>query len=78
MNTILVLLLSILMCGEYIPTDCEGDTNASGTVDVDDLLCVINNWGAECPTLCPFDPNGSGVANVDDLLTVINNWGECK
>jgi glucose/arabinose dehydrogenase len=55
----------------------------NGIVDVDDLLAVINAWGA-ClapPAQCPADiaplgpPMGDGVVNVDDLLAVINNWG---
>jgi hypothetical protein len=58
-----------------------GDVDGNGTVNVDDLIAVINTWG-ECPTLpqkCPTDispaPNGDGTVNVDDLLMVINNWG---
>jgi hypothetical protein len=57
-----------------------GDVNIDGSVDVDDLLAVINAWGA-CPTppvTCPADvapPGGDDQVNVDDLLAVINNWG---
>ena len=57
-----------------------GDINCDGVVNVDDLLAVINAWGA-CPAppqACPADiapPGGNGVVNVDDLLMVINNWG---
>jgi hypothetical protein len=61
---------------------CLPDINGSGTVDVDDLLAVIANWGS-CPllpSLCigdiaplPVD----GEINVDDLLAVISNWGAC-
>ena len=57
-----------------IPGDITGD----GSVDVDDLLAVINSWG-ECPPACPPDiapaPKGNGDVDVDDLLQVINNWG---
>ena len=57
-----------------------GDINGDGSVDVDDLLMVINRWGP-CPVppaTCPADiapPGGDGFVNVDDLLIVIANWG---
>lgn len=46
------------------PTDCEGDVNGDGTVDITDLLRVIGDWGA------PYD--------VGDLLAVISGWGACE
>ena len=51
-----------------------GDVNADGITNVEDLLAVINAWGA-CPAPCNADLNGDGSVNVNDLLTVINNWG---
>jgi hypothetical protein len=54
-----------------------GDVNGDELVNVDDLLAVINSWGAckvECPATCPADLNQSGVIDTDDLLEVINNW----
>jgi hypothetical protein len=54
-----------------------GDVTGDGAVNIDDLLAVINAWGA-CPPSCPadvFPTGGDGVVNIDDLLTVINNWG---
>jgi len=65
---------------------CPADIGANGTVNVDDLLAVINSWGP-CPpppSTCPTDiapagpPQGNGVVNVDDLLIIINGWGPCK
>lgn len=56
------------------------DVNCDGSVNVIDLLAVINGWGA-CPAPpapCAADvaPNGGdGTVNVLDLLFVINNWG---
>ena len=62
-----------------------------GTVNIDDLLAVINAWG-NCPELpdgvatgprppCPADISpsvcGDSVVNIDDLLAVINHWGPC-
>jgi T5SS/PEP-CTERM-associated repeat protein len=58
---------------------CIGDTNGSGTVDVDDLITVILRWGP-CPTPpspCPGDTNNSSTVDVDDLITVILHWGAC-
>ena len=53
------------------------DVNGNGAVDVDDLLDIINSWGA-CPSppeLCDADVTDNGVVDVDDLLMVINDWG---
>ena len=55
---------------------CPADLNGSGAADVDDLLMVINSWGA-CPA-CAADTNADGLVDVDDLLTVINGWGACS
>jgi hypothetical protein len=53
----------------------------NGTVNVDDLLAVINAWGVCAnPNVCPADIapiGGNDVVNVDDLLAVINAWGAC-
>jgi hypothetical protein len=54
---------------------CPADLNGSSSVDVDDLLAVINAWGT---TGGPADINGSGTVDVDDLLAVINAWGSCS
>ena len=73
--------------GNGIPDDCETSVCApdiapvggNGTVNVDDLLGVVNSWG-NCSGTCLADiapPSGNGVVNVDDLLEIINNWGPC-
>ena len=59
-----------------LPADITGD----GTVNVSDLLAVINAWGAcvpPCPPACAADVNGDCAVNVADLLSVINAWGMC-
>ena len=44
----------------------------------EDLIHVIQNWGASCPAflpaLCTADVNGDTIVNVLDLLEVIFNW----
>jgi hypothetical protein len=58
---------------------CVSDITGNSTVDVDDLLAVINSWGA-CAG-CPADivpPGGNGAVDTDDLLAVINAWGACQ
>jgi len=48
------------------------DINQDGSVDVIDLLIIIDQWGQ---TDSPADINGDGIVNVSDLLIVIANWG---
>ncbi|MHC5001656.1 MAG: hypothetical protein ACYTJ0_00895 [Planctomycetota bacterium] len=55
---------------------CPADVDASGTVDVDDLIAVVLAWGP-CTGGCPADVIVSGVVDVDDLLAVILGWGPC-
>jgi hypothetical protein len=62
-----------------VAAPCLGDTNGSGTVDVDDLVAVILAWG-DCPkppASCDADVNDSGAVDVDDLVAVILAWGAC-
>ena len=58
-----------LLEGNAVSTDLTGN----GTVEVDDLLGIINSWG-NCAAPCPADINGNGVVDVDDLLAVLNDW----
>ncbi len=51
------------------------DIDASGVINVNDLLAVINSWGVCTGLPCAGDVDNNGVVNVNDLLTVINNWG---
>ena len=54
---------------------CPPDIDCSGTVNVNDLLSVINAWGTSGS---PSDVTGDGSVNVGDLLGVINAWGACQ
>ena len=73
--TAIALTLSITVTSEA----CPADVNNSGGVEVNDLLAVINAWGA-CPVppaSCPADINQDGLVSVSDLLAVIAAWGPC-
>jgi hypothetical protein len=59
-----------LVCGGFCPSDVTGN----GSVDIDDLLAVINAWGSPGGAA---DINGSGLVDIDDLLAIINAWGAC-
>ena len=54
---------------------CRADVNVNGTIEVNDLLEVIDAWGpcASCPADVVFD----GIVDVSDLLLVVGNWGPC-
>ena len=54
---------------------CMGDVNGDNTLGVNDLLAIIDAWGA-C-TDCPADIDGDGAVNVTDLLYIVGNWGPC-
>jgi hypothetical protein len=59
---------------------CAADLNASGAIDMDDLLFVLTHWGP-CPTFCtipcPADLYHNCWVNIGDLLIVIDSWGPC-
>jgi len=54
------------------PPGTTGDINGDGSVNVTDLLMVLNDWGCTC---CLTDINADGRTDVADLLAVIGNWG---
>jgi hypothetical protein len=61
---------------------CDGDVDESGSVNVNDLIAVILDWGAclGCPPSCEADIapfGGNCTVDVDDLIEVILSWGVC-
>jgi len=56
-------------------SNCPGDADGNGTVDVNDILLVINDWGF-CSS-CPGDIDGNGSVDVNDMLVVLGAWGDC-
>jgi hypothetical protein len=53
-------------------TTCLADLDGSGSVDVVDLLQLIDYWG-----LPDGDLSGDDVTDVTDLLELISGWGVC-
>lgn len=58
----------------HVAQPCEGDLTGDGDVDGNDLLVVLDHWGADDPA---GDANGNGVVDGHDLLLVLGNWGTC-
>jgi hypothetical protein len=50
-----------------------GDVNADGTVDVSDVLSLIDGWGP-CGEMCLDDLDANGTIGVDDLLSVLAHY----
>jgi hypothetical protein len=59
-------------CGDLAP--CLGDLDASGAVDVADLLQLLGAWGNAGGV---EDLDGSGTVDVADLLLLLGAWGAC-
>ncbi len=58
------------------PSPKIADLNDDGSVDVIDLLLLLEAWGpCEDPVDCNADFNGDGVVCVLDLLILLNSWG---
>ena len=56
---------------------CPADVDASGAVDLGDLLFVLAAWGACGAQACPADVTADGVVDLSDLLAVLAAWGTC-
>ena len=52
---------------------CPADLVADGTVDVNDLLFLLANWGTP-----DGDVTGDLTTDVDDLLAILAAWGPCS
>ncbi|MBC8523540.1 hypothetical protein H8D29_06395 [PVC group bacterium] len=53
---------------------CPADINGDGTVDVADLLAMVEVWGQPSEV---GDLDGDGTVAVSDLLILIEAWGTC-
>ena len=66
------------------PPDVQkaGDLNGDDIINTDDLLLVVNSWGASCKEsdgkalLADVAPEGGDcIVDIDDALVVLMNWG---
>jgi hypothetical protein len=55
------------------PCDCQTDPN--GSVDVQDFLALLAQWGG--PGSCDCDDPPDGVVDVQDFLAILATWGPC-
>lgn len=61
----------------YSQEICVGDIDNNLSVDVNDLLGVLSNFGSEGDIIEDIDMNG--VVDVNDLLGILSNYGtECN
>ena len=63
---------------EGLPCDpfCTGDLDRDYSVGIEDMLRVIDDWGAACQQGgCTGDADLSDFVDIEDLLTVVENWG---
>ena len=53
-----------------------GDVDGDGTVDVNDLLGLLQVWGPARPQGWDADFDGDGTVGIADLLTLLSAWGQ--
>lgn len=53
-----------------------GDANLDGTVNLTDLLALLNNYGQTSEDWSDGDFNYDGTVNLTDLLALLNNYGQ--
>lgn len=57
---------------------CEADLTRDNTVDVNDLLALLSNYGGSDPAADIVPAGGDGSVDILDLLEVLSNWGSCE
>jgi hypothetical protein len=68
-------------CGIALPTPCPEDVDGNGSVDIFDLLTVLETYWDEGSKSerpagdCAPAPNGDCTVNTTDLLAVLAAWG---
>jgi hypothetical protein len=63
----------VLLDSLALDAACPGDLDGSGSVDLDDLLLVLGNFG--CSSVCGGDADRDGDADLDDLLVILGSFG---
>lgn len=56
------------------PDLVPGDTDEDGSVNFNDIVTVLANWGACLTPCCPGDVDGSGAVDFNDLVIILGNW----
>ena len=72
--------ISLDVDSDGVPDECGcPDANGDDSIDVNDLLFIIDSWGDCVPDQdCPADVDDDGLVNVNDILLVISEWGDCE
>ncbi len=60
---------------DELPPRCVGDIACNGTVDVQDLVELLEDWGP-CPG-CISDLDQDAFVGIRDLLGLLGSWGPC-
>ena len=55
---------------------CLGDLDLSGSVGIQDMILLLENWGP-CRAPCNADLDGDGAVGIEDLLALLAHWGPC-
>lgn len=67
---------STLSSTAFTPSQADCDLDNSGVVDVNDMVKVIEVYGADCSSVaCQGDINRDGTVNLNDLLLMLANYG---
>lgn len=65
------------VAGEVVVQDALiGDANLDGTVNLTDLLTLLNSYGLTAADWSQGDFNYDGAVNLTDLLGLLNNFGQ--
>ncbi|MHC4303824.1 MAG: GC-type dockerin domain-anchored protein [Planctomycetota bacterium] len=57
------------------PCPCDCQTEPNGSVDVQDFLALLAQWGGAGSCDCDSPPDG--VVDVQDFLAILATWGPC-
>jgi hypothetical protein len=60
-----------------VEVPCDGDVDASSSVDGVDLAIILQNWGTPSPKYPAADVTGDGQVDGADLAIVLSTWGPC-
>ena len=62
---------------EFQSGRCVADLDDDGQVGFDDLVRLLDAWGA-CAGDCRADLDGDGVVGFNDLTVLLAAWGPCE